>query len=111
MKDYERRVFDASSEKAAAIARVAAALVGRGRGRGRGAAVAGVAAKVSTSDGVVGRLSPEMLALCEVTFRSLTAQTLKSYADKLLQFGEFCHDLENTSPLEATTATVVRYVA
>eukprot|EP00873_Tetraselmis_striata_P006382 jgi/Tetstr1/426646/TSEL_016921.t1 len=32
------------------------------------AAVAGVAAEVSTSDGV-GRLSPELLALCGATFR------------------------------------------
>eukprot|EP00873_Tetraselmis_striata_P035505 jgi/Tetstr1/455769/TSEL_042566.t1 len=32
------------------------------------AAVAGVAAKMSTSDGV-GRLSPELPALCEATFR------------------------------------------
>eukprot|EP00873_Tetraselmis_striata_P003095 jgi/Tetstr1/423359/TSEL_014052.t1 len=58
---------------------------------------AGVAAKVSTSDGV-GRLSSELLELCEATFR-------------LSQFAEFCHDSENISPLEATTATVVRYVA
>eukprot|EP00873_Tetraselmis_striata_P011431 jgi/Tetstr1/431695/TSEL_021220.t1 len=42
---------------------------------------------------------------------SLTAQTLKSYAGRLSQFTEFCHDSENISPLEATTATVVRYVA
>eukprot|EP00873_Tetraselmis_striata_P036166 jgi/Tetstr1/456430/TSEL_043162.t1 len=42
---------------------------------------------------------------------SLTAQTLKSYAGILSQFAEFCHDCENISPLEATTATVVRYVA
>eukprot|EP00873_Tetraselmis_striata_P035201 jgi/Tetstr1/455465/TSEL_042294.t1 len=41
---------------------------------------------------------------------SLTAQTLKSYACRLSQFAEFCHDSENISPLEATTATVVRYV-
>eukprot|EP00873_Tetraselmis_striata_P042091 jgi/Tetstr1/462355/TSEL_007361.t1 len=58
---------------------------------------AGVAAKVSTSDGV-GRLSSELLQLCEATFR-------------LSQFAEFCHDSENISPLEAATATVVRYVA
>eukprot|EP00873_Tetraselmis_striata_P010177 jgi/Tetstr1/430441/TSEL_020251.t1 len=56
-----------------------------------------VAAKVSTSDGV-GRLSSELLELCDATFR-------------LSQFAEFCHDSENISPLEATTATVVRYVA
>eukprot|EP00873_Tetraselmis_striata_P042915 jgi/Tetstr1/463179/TSEL_008111.t1 len=42
---------------------------------------------------------------------SLTAQTLKSYAGILSQFAEFCHDSENISPLEATTTTVVRYVA
>eukprot|EP00873_Tetraselmis_striata_P011063 jgi/Tetstr1/431327/TSEL_021018.t1 len=90
---------------------------------------AGVAAKVSTSDGV-GRLSSELQELCEATFRSdafgsdelgqrtldllsssLSAQTLKSYAGRLSQFAEFCHDSENISPLEATTATVVRYVA
>eukprot|EP00873_Tetraselmis_striata_P013253 jgi/Tetstr1/433517/TSEL_022786.t1 len=42
---------------------------------------------------------------------SLTAQTLKSYAGRLSRFLEFCHDSENISPLEATTATVLRYVA
>eukprot|EP00873_Tetraselmis_striata_P017492 jgi/Tetstr1/437756/TSEL_026410.t1 len=42
---------------------------------------------------------------------SLTAQTLKSYAGRLSQFAEFCNDSENISPLEATTATAVRYVA
>eukprot|EP00873_Tetraselmis_striata_P007970 jgi/Tetstr1/428234/TSEL_018274.t1 len=56
-----------------------------------------VAAKVSTSDGV-GRRSSELKEPCEATFR-------------LSQFAEFCHDSENISPLEATTATVVRYVA
>eukprot|EP00873_Tetraselmis_striata_P042874 jgi/Tetstr1/463138/TSEL_008072.t1 len=61
---------------------------------------AGVAAKASTSDGV-GRLSSELLELCE---------TLKSYAGRLSQFVEFCHDSENISSLEATTAIVVRYV-
>eukprot|EP00873_Tetraselmis_striata_P012922 jgi/Tetstr1/433186/TSEL_002369.t1 len=39
---------------------------------------------------------------------ALTAsQTLKSYAGKLIQVAEFCHDSKNTIPLEATTATVV----
>eukprot|EP00873_Tetraselmis_striata_P004846 jgi/Tetstr1/425110/TSEL_015572.t1 len=57
---------------------------------------AGVAAKVSTSDGA-GRLSSELLELREATFR-------------LSQFAEFCHNSENISPLEATTATVVRFV-
>eukprot|EP00873_Tetraselmis_striata_P005089 jgi/Tetstr1/425353/TSEL_015802.t1 len=41
----------------------------------------------------------------------VAAKTLKSYAGILSQFGEFCHDSENISPLEATTTTVVRYVA
>eukprot|EP00873_Tetraselmis_striata_P016244 jgi/Tetstr1/436508/TSEL_025334.t1 len=95
------------------------------------AAVVSVAAKVSTSRDGVGRLSSGLLALCEATFRlgcmtyafgsdglgqltldllssSLTAQTLKSYAGRLSHFAEFCHDSENISPLEATTATVVR---
>eukprot|EP00873_Tetraselmis_striata_P021090 jgi/Tetstr1/441354/TSEL_029605.t1 len=67
-------------------------------------------AKVSTNDGV-GRRSSELQEPCEATFRSLSAQTLKSYAGRLSQFAEFCHDSENISPLEATTATVVRYVA
>eukprot|EP00873_Tetraselmis_striata_P044996 jgi/Tetstr1/465260/TSEL_009962.t1 len=35
------------------------------------------------------------------------AKTLKSYAGRLSQFAEFCHDSENISPLEATTAIVV----
>eukprot|EP00873_Tetraselmis_striata_P033137 jgi/Tetstr1/453401/TSEL_040383.t1 len=69
--------------------------VKRGAGVDEDVAVyAGVAAKVSTSDGV-GRLSSELLELCEATFR-------------LSQFAEFCHESENISPLEATTATVVR---
>eukprot|EP00873_Tetraselmis_striata_P018262 jgi/Tetstr1/438526/TSEL_027078.t1 len=41
----------------------------------------------------------------------VAAKTLKSYAGKLSQLAEFCHDSENISTLEATTATVVRYVA
>eukprot|EP00873_Tetraselmis_striata_P040035 jgi/Tetstr1/460299/TSEL_005599.t1 len=41
---------------------------------------------------------------------SLSAQTLKSYAGRLSQFAEFCHDSENISSLKATTSTVVRYV-
>eukprot|EP00873_Tetraselmis_striata_P011676 jgi/Tetstr1/431940/TSEL_002247.t1 len=46
-----------------------------------------------------------------LSISSLSAQTLKSYAGGLSPFAEFCHDSENISPLEATTATVVRYVA
>eukprot|EP00873_Tetraselmis_striata_P007549 jgi/Tetstr1/427813/TSEL_001785.t1 len=64
--------------------------------------VRGVAAKVSTNDGV-GRLSSELQALRGVTFRS--------YASKLSQFAEFCHDSENISPLEATTATIYDFRA
>eukprot|EP00873_Tetraselmis_striata_P022211 jgi/Tetstr1/442475/TSEL_030575.t1 len=38
----------------------------------------------------------------------VAAKTLKSYAGRLSQFAEFCHDSENISPPEATTATPVR---
>eukprot|EP00873_Tetraselmis_striata_P045209 jgi/Tetstr1/465473/TSEL_010157.t1 len=66
---------------------------------------AGVAAKDAFgSDELVGQRTFDMLS------SSLTAQTLKSYAGRLSQFAEFCHDSENISPLEATTATVVRFV-
>eukprot|EP00873_Tetraselmis_striata_P013984 jgi/Tetstr1/434248/TSEL_023355.t1 len=85
MRDYERRVFEAivaSSAKATATARVAAADVDE-----------------------LGQRTLDLLS------SSLTAQTLRSYAGKLSQFAEFCHDSENISPLEATTATVVWYVA
>eukprot|EP00873_Tetraselmis_striata_P023466 jgi/Tetstr1/443730/TSEL_031718.t1 len=85
MRDYERRVFEAtvaSSAKATATARVAAAAADE-----------------------LGQRTLDILP------SSLSAQTLKSYAGRLSQFAEFCHDSENISPLEATTATVVRYVA
>eukprot|EP00873_Tetraselmis_striata_P037227 jgi/Tetstr1/457491/TSEL_044073.t1 len=71
----------------------------------------GVDAKMSTSDGdafgsdELGQRTLDLLSSC------LSAKTLKSYAGRLSQFAEFCHDSENISPLEATTATVVRYVA
>eukprot|EP00873_Tetraselmis_striata_P036752 jgi/Tetstr1/457016/TSEL_043680.t1 len=84
MKDYERRVFEAtvaSSAKATATARDA------------------------FSSDELGQRTLDLLS------SSLSAQTLKSYAGRLSQFAEFCHDSENISPLEATTATVVRYVA
>eukprot|EP00873_Tetraselmis_striata_P014963 jgi/Tetstr1/435227/TSEL_024146.t1 len=42
---------------------------------------------------------------------SLTSPTLKSHAGKLSQIAEFCRDSENISMLEATAATVFRYVA
>eukprot|EP00873_Tetraselmis_striata_P039246 jgi/Tetstr1/459510/TSEL_004877.t1 len=89
MRDYERRVFEAtvaSSAKATATSRVAAA------------------ADAFGSD-ELGQRTLDLLS------SSLSAQTLKSYAGRLAQFAEFCHDSENISPLEATTATVVRYVA
>eukprot|EP00873_Tetraselmis_striata_P012751 jgi/Tetstr1/433015/TSEL_022352.t1 len=87
---------------------------------GVAAVVGGVAAKVSTVDGV-GRLSSELLALyCGATFRcpphgepwQLNDRTLKSYAGKLFQFAEFCHNSKNISPLKATpTSTLVWSVA
>eukprot|EP00873_Tetraselmis_striata_P040407 jgi/Tetstr1/460671/TSEL_005867.t1 len=66
---------------------------------------AGVAAKDAFGSDELGQRTLDLLS------SSLTAQTLKSYAGRLSQFAEFCHDSENISPLEATTATVVRYVA
>eukprot|EP00873_Tetraselmis_striata_P045238 jgi/Tetstr1/465502/TSEL_000885.t1 len=66
---------------------------------------AGVAAKGAFGSDELGQRTLDLLS------SSLSAQTLKSYAGWLSQFAEFCHDSENISPLEATTATVVRYVA
>eukprot|EP00873_Tetraselmis_striata_P019337 jgi/Tetstr1/439601/TSEL_028025.t1 len=66
---------------------------------------AGVAAKDTFGSDELGQRTLDLLS------SSLSAQTLKSYAGRLSQFAEFCHDSENISPLEATTATVVRYVA
>eukprot|EP00873_Tetraselmis_striata_P015298 jgi/Tetstr1/435562/TSEL_024465.t1 len=66
---------------------------------------AGVAAKDAFGSDELGQRTLDLLS------SSLSAQTLKSYAGRLSQFAEFCHDSENISPLEATTATVVRYVA
>eukprot|EP00873_Tetraselmis_striata_P038400 jgi/Tetstr1/458664/TSEL_045055.t2 len=100
MRDYERRVFEAtvaSSAKATATGGGSSCRsrtctrTGGGRGRGR--------------EDELGQRTLDLLS------SSLTAQTLKSYASRLSQFAEFCHDAENISPLEATTATVVRYVA
>eukprot|EP00873_Tetraselmis_striata_P017365 jgi/Tetstr1/437629/TSEL_026296.t1 len=64
-----------------------------------------VAAKDAFGSDELGQRTLDLLS------SSLGAQTLKSYAGRLSQFAEFCHDSENISPLEATTATVVRYVA
>eukprot|EP00873_Tetraselmis_striata_P018876 jgi/Tetstr1/439140/TSEL_027592.t1 len=66
---------------------------------------AGVAAKDAFGSDELGQRTLDLLS------SSLSAQTLKSYAGRLSQFAEFCHDSENISPLEATTSTVVRYVA
>eukprot|EP00873_Tetraselmis_striata_P034202 jgi/Tetstr1/454466/TSEL_041366.t1 len=66
---------------------------------------AGVVAKDAFGSDELGQRTLDLLST------SLAAQTLKSYAGRLSQFAEFCHDSENISPLEATTATVVRYVA
>eukprot|EP00873_Tetraselmis_striata_P039366 jgi/Tetstr1/459630/TSEL_004986.t1 len=65
---------------------------------------AGVAAKDAFGSDELGQRTLDLLS------SSLTAQTLKSYAGRLSQFAEFCHDSENISPLEATTASVVRLV-
>eukprot|EP00873_Tetraselmis_striata_P046159 jgi/Tetstr1/466423/TSEL_010951.t1 len=70
-----------------------------------GAADVDVAAKNAFGSDELGQRTLDLLS------SSLSAQTLKSYAGRLSQFAEFCHDSENISPLEATTATVVRYVA
>eukprot|EP00873_Tetraselmis_striata_P000347 jgi/Tetstr1/420611/TSEL_011699.t1 len=64
-----------------------------------------VAAKDAFGSDELGQRTLDMLS------SSLSAQTLKSYAGRLSQFAEFCQDSENISPLEASTATVVRYVA
>eukprot|EP00873_Tetraselmis_striata_P000425 jgi/Tetstr1/420689/TSEL_011774.t1 len=69
------------------------------------AAGVGVAAKDAFGSDELGLRTLDLLS------SSLSAQTLKSYAGRLSQFAEFCHDSENIRPLEATTATVVRYVA
>eukprot|EP00873_Tetraselmis_striata_P005879 jgi/Tetstr1/426143/TSEL_016471.t1 len=67
---------------------------------------AGVAAKDAFGSDKLGQRTLDLLS------SSLSGQTLKSYAGRLSQFAEFCHDSESISPLEATTtATVVRYVA
>eukprot|EP00873_Tetraselmis_striata_P021903 jgi/Tetstr1/442167/TSEL_030318.t1 len=66
---------------------------------------AGVAAKDAFGSDELGQRTLDLLS------SSLCAQTLKSYAGRLSQFAEFCHDSENISPLEATNATIVRYVA
>eukprot|EP00873_Tetraselmis_striata_P037473 jgi/Tetstr1/457737/TSEL_044282.t1 len=61
-----------------------------------------VAAKDAFGSDELGQRTLDLLS------SSLSAETLKSYAGRLSQFAEFCHDSENISPLEATTATVVR---
>eukprot|EP00873_Tetraselmis_striata_P007265 jgi/Tetstr1/427529/TSEL_017655.t1 len=107
MRDYERRVFEATvanNAKATATARVVAAAAGRGVGEDV-AVDGGVAAKDAFGSDELGQRTLDLLS------SSLSAQTLKSYAGRLSQFAEFCHDSKNISPLEATTATVVRYVA
>eukprot|EP00873_Tetraselmis_striata_P000002 jgi/Tetstr1/420266/TSEL_000002.t1 len=65
---------------------------------------AGVAAKDAFGSDELGQRTLDLLS------NSLTPQTLTSYAGRLSQFAEFCHDSENINPLESTTATVVRAV-
>eukprot|EP00873_Tetraselmis_striata_P007543 jgi/Tetstr1/427807/TSEL_001779.t1 len=103
MKDYERRVFEAtvaSSAKATATARVGGSgcmtrawtwAWRRSRAWPRG--------KRSVQTSWDSGRTLDLLSI------SLSAQTLKSYAGRLSQFAEFCHESENISPLEATTAT------
>eukprot|EP00873_Tetraselmis_striata_P020844 jgi/Tetstr1/441108/TSEL_029376.t1 len=84
------------------LARLQLQVAGVGEGVAAGV---DVAAKDAFGSDELGQRTLDLLS------SSLSAQTLKSYAGRLSQFAEFCHDSENTSPLEATTATVVRYVA
>eukprot|EP00873_Tetraselmis_striata_P046066 jgi/Tetstr1/466330/TSEL_010861.t1 len=72
---------------------------------------AGVDEDVVVEDGGRGREDELGQRTLDLLSSSLTAQTLKSYAGRLSQFAEFCHDSESLSPPEATTATAVRYVA
>lgn len=68
MREYERRVVEAtmsSSAKATTTTRVQASLARLGRGRGR--RCNGQGCECELSDGV-GRLSPEVLTRCKVTF-------------------------------------------
>eukprot|EP00873_Tetraselmis_striata_P035588 jgi/Tetstr1/455852/TSEL_042642.t1 len=74
MKDYERRVFVSSRRRSLATRKLPLLLGWRQRPQDAGvdvdvAAVAGVAERVSTMSDGVGRLSSEMLALCEATFQ------------------------------------------
>eukprot|EP00873_Tetraselmis_striata_P025180 jgi/Tetstr1/445444/TSEL_033223.t1 len=109
MRDYERRVFEAavaSSAKATATTRIGWRQQLQVADVDEDVAVdAGVVAKDAFGSDELGQRTLDMLS------SSLTAQALKSYAGRLSQFAEFCHDSENISPLEATTATVVRYDA
>eukprot|EP00873_Tetraselmis_striata_P026507 jgi/Tetstr1/446771/TSEL_034258.t1 len=109
MRDYERRVFEATVANAQRRPvllewRLQLHVVGVGEGEGE-AGDAGGAAKDAFGSDELGQRTLDLLS------SSLSAQTLKSYAGRLSQFAEFCHDSENISPLEATTATIVRYVA
>eukprot|EP00873_Tetraselmis_striata_P011729 jgi/Tetstr1/431993/TSEL_021470.t1 len=78
MRDYERRVFEAT---VASSAKATATTTGSG-------------------------------STCRRT-RAWTRAWRWTWAwpQRLSRFAEFCHDSENISPLEAATATVVRYVA
>eukprot|EP00873_Tetraselmis_striata_P042775 jgi/Tetstr1/463039/TSEL_007977.t1 len=97
MKDYERRVFDAT---VASATRKPPPLMDAGVDVDAAAVVVCVDVDMAAQPSAYHLITS-----------SLTTQTLKSYAGTLSQFAEFCHDSENISPLEATTATVVRYVA
>eukprot|EP00873_Tetraselmis_striata_P037289 jgi/Tetstr1/457553/TSEL_044122.t1 len=59
----------------------------------------------------LGTSARAWMRTCVVVDAGVAPKTFRSYAGRLSQFAEFCHDSENISPLEATTATNVRYVA
>eukprot|EP00873_Tetraselmis_striata_P017224 jgi/Tetstr1/437488/TSEL_026167.t1 len=103
MRDCEHRVFEvtaASSAKATATARVAVAAAGVD---GDVVVAAGVAAKVSTSDGV-GRLSSELLELCEATFRC-AARKVALAGGVTTTFAFFSFRCQNTPELHVSCTT------
>eukprot|EP00873_Tetraselmis_striata_P044359 jgi/Tetstr1/464623/TSEL_009377.t1 len=65
---------------------------------------AGVAAKDAFGSDELGQRTLDLLS------SSLSAQTLKSYAGRLSQFAEFCHDSENISPRLMLLSFAYRFV-
>eukprot|EP00873_Tetraselmis_striata_P027888 jgi/Tetstr1/448152/TSEL_035445.t1 len=80
MRDYERRVFEASNAKATATARVVAAVAWRGRGRGRG----GGCGRGREGEPEWRSKAPfvgTLLALCEATFRTSLSPASRTLRD------------------------------